>query len=259
MAHKGKIVVIDDSPIVLEWVRRCLSAAGYEVLTQDQPLGSGALILREQPDLVLLDLSMPALSGEDLLHTIRRRESLRKTPVLLFSSRDDEELRRIQNQTGADGFIRKMADARAFVAEVDAWMDLGVRARGLMRTRKGEVPEPLFVDDDERILNAYRRSFVHKLGGEYVSDPDAARDRILSAKPPKVVVADVHLGGPSGLDLYDEAMRCDPSWRHRFLFITGRPFVEPEASRLRGVEAPVLNKPVDQDLLTSLVLSLAGR
>jgi len=61
--RQPKILVIDDGPTVLFWVRKVLGGAGYEVVTQDRPIGGGAAVVRDQPDLVLVDLEMPGLQA----------------------------------------------------------------------------------------------------------------------------------------------------------------------------------------------------
>src|SRR5262245_33082419 len=80
-----RIMVVDDSHTVLEWVRVVLSRMGWEVIGVATTLGVGALILRERPDLVLIDLEMPTLSGQELVGLTRRNVALRDTHLLLHS------------------------------------------------------------------------------------------------------------------------------------------------------------------------------
>ncbi len=113
-----KVVVIDDSDIALEFTAAALTAAGIEVVTLTSPLGSAAAIIGQQPELVLLDIDMPALSGEKVAGILKRQRSLAGTRVVLYSDRDESELLLAQQRCGADGFIRKTRDAERLVSEV---------------------------------------------------------------------------------------------------------------------------------------------
>lgn len=122
MSAKRKILVIDDSELALDVARSALEAAGFEVVTRDTPFGSGAMILRERPDLVLLDVTMPALSGEDVVRHVRETVTMQDTCLVLFSDRPEKELRAIAQRSGADGWISKSADQEALVARVNAFL-----------------------------------------------------------------------------------------------------------------------------------------
>ena len=69
---------------------------------------------------MLLDVNMPALSGEALLQVIRGREQTRRTPVILHSSNDEEALRLAARRLGADGYACKgdLAGLRRILARV---------------------------------------------------------------------------------------------------------------------------------------------
>ena len=116
-----KILVVDDSEIALESARRVLAAAGHEVVLRNLAHGTTAAILRLRPDLVLLDVSMPGLSGDSIVQVVRRRAGIQDTKVLLFSSRPQGELQRLTKACGADGFIRKTPDLKNLVSRIGEW------------------------------------------------------------------------------------------------------------------------------------------
>ena len=72
MANPLKVLIVDDDRTCREMIDAVLSELGHTVLTRDNPLGTSAEILRERPDVVLLDINMPTLSGDELLRTIRQ-------------------------------------------------------------------------------------------------------------------------------------------------------------------------------------------
>jgi two-component system, OmpR family, response regulator len=108
--RKLRVLVVDDDVQHLELVRRSLRAFGIDVETSDSSLGVSAIIRRTEPDLVLLDVNIPALPGDALLG-LARRHAPPKTKFILFSSDDEASLRKTAATCGADGYITKSADA----------------------------------------------------------------------------------------------------------------------------------------------------
>jgi DNA-binding response OmpR family regulator len=76
-------------------------------------------VLREQPDYVLLDVKMPALSGGELAQLLHRKQTLASTAVVLHSSMDAEELKVLARNAGALGSIKKSPNAMLFLAEFE--------------------------------------------------------------------------------------------------------------------------------------------
>lgn len=120
--RKPKIVVIDDSEIVLEVTKNALEGAGYDVVTHDRPAGCVALILHEKPDLVLMDVNMPGLGGDTIVSVLGKAAPTSDTVVLLHSSLSAEVLRGKATTAGAHGFIQKSGDLFGLVREVGRWL-----------------------------------------------------------------------------------------------------------------------------------------
>jgi CheY-like chemotaxis protein len=120
--RKPKIVVIDDSEIVLEVTKGALEGAGYDVVTHDRPAGCVALILHEKPELVLMDVNMPGLGGDTIVSVLAKAQPTGDTVVLLHSSLSAEVLRTKSAAAGAHGFIQKSGDLFGLVREVNRWL-----------------------------------------------------------------------------------------------------------------------------------------
>jgi len=114
----SKILVIDDSELALEWVRSGLQPMGIEVLTSNTPFGTHKAVLRNQPDLVLLDVGMPGLSGDNLCKILKNNPNTKDIVVILYSSLPEGELAgeraRFQRRTGI-GIFRAANDGEVFV------------------------------------------------------------------------------------------------------------------------------------------------
>lgn len=119
---RGKVLVVDDSEIVLNATRLVLEYSGFEVLTSPTPFGTQSTIARELPDLVLLDVTMPALRGDALVEMIRASKSSRKTRIVLHSDRPAKELNELVQRCGADGYICKTSDHDELVRQVRIWV-----------------------------------------------------------------------------------------------------------------------------------------
>lgn len=119
--NKRTILVVDDSEIARETVRFFLQSRGYEVFVLDSPFGFGAALNEARPDLVLVDANMPALSGEKVV-TVAVQNKLCSCPVVFYSDKSSEELRRLVLSSGATGFIRKTGDSEAFLAAVEDFL-----------------------------------------------------------------------------------------------------------------------------------------
>jgi DNA-binding response OmpR family regulator len=84
-ASRRWILVADDDPAVRELWVESLTRAGYRVLSADNGLDALGLMQAIVPDLMILDLRMPGLSGEDILRELRGSATLRRIPVLIIS------------------------------------------------------------------------------------------------------------------------------------------------------------------------------
>lgn len=115
--RKRKVLILDDSSLVRELVDITLSEHGYDVIGLSSPFEFTAALRREHPDLVLMDVTMPALAGDKVVE-FTRMHSLERCPIVLFSDRSEEELASLAARCGADGFIRKTLGPEALPALV---------------------------------------------------------------------------------------------------------------------------------------------
>ena len=119
---RQKVMIVDDSDLVLEIYKNALESAGFEVITRNTPFGTASLISSEKPNLVLLDIFMPALSGDKLVELVRKDKNIKNTKLLLFSDRPVDELKSVSATCGADGFIQKTRDHMDVVRKVQSWI-----------------------------------------------------------------------------------------------------------------------------------------
>jgi len=105
---KEKILIIDDSELVLVMAKDALEQAGYRVLTATNGIEANRFIFsREKPDLIIMDIMMPMLDGNKKAKLLKENEVSRDIPILLLSSKSEQEMRQLMAEAGADGFILK--------------------------------------------------------------------------------------------------------------------------------------------------------
>jgi DNA-binding NtrC family response regulator len=120
MKKRAKILVLDDSELIRELVRDVLERNGYEVVTSDSPFGFTNTLKSERPDLALVDVMMPGLSGDKLAEIAIRRGAA--CPIVLFSDRPPDLLASLATAIGAAGFIAKTADMDALALAVSRFL-----------------------------------------------------------------------------------------------------------------------------------------
>jgi two-component system chemotaxis sensor kinase CheA len=116
----SRILVVDDARIVREVERSILEQAGYDVVTASDGMEALAELSERGCDLVVSDVEMPRMDGLELTSRIRAMPRLAQLPVILLTSRPDEETRRRGLEAGADGYVVKSAfDRLALIGMVE--------------------------------------------------------------------------------------------------------------------------------------------
>jgi DNA-binding response OmpR family regulator len=114
----SKILVIDDDPAMLHLVRLIADENGYEVATADSGAAGIRLALDGSPDLIILDLVLPDMSGIEVCRRLRTA-GVRATVMMVSCLHDSEDVV-IGLEVGADDYLRKPFEVRELVARINA-------------------------------------------------------------------------------------------------------------------------------------------
>jgi DNA-binding NtrC family response regulator len=125
---KGKVLLFDNDTGVLEGMRALLEHTGLEVYTTSSLLDFHALVARHEPDLVLVDINIATLKGDEIVAAARHR--LNASTVVLFSGISRLRLAELTHASGADGFLSKMDDSDEILKQVVSWVEQRQRLRG---------------------------------------------------------------------------------------------------------------------------------
>src|SRR5579884_1755756 len=115
MTRGARILVVDDEPQILRSLRTSLTAGGYEVQTAASGEESLRLLEARLPDLVLLDLMLPGISGLDVCRAIRARSSV---PIIVLSARGEERDKVAALDLGADDYLTKPFGIEELLARI---------------------------------------------------------------------------------------------------------------------------------------------
>ena len=120
---RGKILVIDDSELVLDITRDALEEEGYQVLTNSSWVEVNATIREHRPDMILLDLMMPSIKGESLCEILKKSSFGRDIPIIIFSTKEESEIKRLAEGAGAEGYIVKRMNKKDIVESVNYFFE----------------------------------------------------------------------------------------------------------------------------------------
>ncbi|MBM2577066.1 diguanylate cyclase [Jannaschia sp. Os4] len=239
----GRILVVDDVATNRAILKVKLTAARYDVLMAASGAEALEVAAAEQPDIVILDMVMPGLSGADTCRALRADPALASIPVIIVTASPEADARIDGLSAGADDYLCKPVEEVALLARVRSLL----RARGEEREYESrgalfgwdavEAPRPMGfgergqaafaspapAEPEGRIAliapptaaaEGLRRALGQRFrGGVAALDPDAALDLAPETMPDVVVIDDDAAQPGTGLRLMSE-MRARPASRH---------------------------------------------
>lgn len=130
MPEQPLILIVDDEPDFLEIFGTKLSSAGFRVETAENAMEGLKKIEDLKPDLVLMDIKMPKMSGADALLKLRENPATKNTKVVFLTCIADQQKEmeafneRISAEFGAHGFIKKTDNLEALVEKVRTYLGM---------------------------------------------------------------------------------------------------------------------------------------
>jgi CheY-like chemotaxis protein len=120
------VVCADDDPDILGLVTLAVQRAGLQLVAAATDGAAALAAIREHaPDLAILDISMPALTGLEVCSAVRADPALSEVRIVMLSASVDDAARRVATDAGADHFLAKPFSPR----ELTAWLAIGKEPR----------------------------------------------------------------------------------------------------------------------------------
>lgn len=144
----GRVLVIDDDPLILKAIVDLLERAGFRVVAQASALGAAQVIIKERIDAAVIDWNLPLLRGDEVIRLLRGWDEVKDLPVLLISGAPDETLARIREELPGIFVLGKDRLRDELVRALGSVLSSGQTIRGLKpieSTEHGEfgaAPQP---------------------------------------------------------------------------------------------------------------------
>lgn len=192
----ARILLVEDNEMSRDMLSRRLERRGFEVVLAVD--GEEALdrARTAEPDLVLMDLSLPKLNGWDAIRRLKSDPATRVTPIVALTAHAMPEDRLRAEDAGCDAFDTKPVKFKTLLAKIDA----------LLATAKGPQRRArvLVVDDNEQNREMLARRLLRKGYDAVALDGGAAALHALATGGADVVLLDLHMPGMDGI----EVLRC---------------------------------------------------
>ena len=102
-----RVLLIDDDPVVIKLASSILTTEGYDILTSTDAAAGLEMAMKEDVDLIVLDVMIPVINGFNICRLIKSQESRKKIPIILLTSRDEDTDRQIGQEAGANAHIAR--------------------------------------------------------------------------------------------------------------------------------------------------------
>jgi CheY-like chemotaxis protein len=120
-----RVMIVDDDVVHLELMKRKLERSGFDVEIASSPIGVTHRIRTMRPDVVLLDVDIPAIRGDRLLELVRKKADV-TTRFFYHSSMPEDELRRLAERDGMHGWFSKSEPLSRIVRRLLHESDVGI-------------------------------------------------------------------------------------------------------------------------------------
>src|SRR5690554_4795939 len=121
----AKVLVVDDEPNIVLSLEFLMQQAGFEVETAEDGVTALAKVEAAPPDLILLDISLPGISGFDVLEQLRQEPLYARLPIIMLTAHGREVEKEKGLALGADDYVTKPFSTQALVEKVQALLAEG--------------------------------------------------------------------------------------------------------------------------------------
>jgi DNA-binding response OmpR family regulator len=191
------VLAIEDDPAILRGLADNLCFESYEVITAADGESGYALAREKRPDLIILDLMLPKLSGYEICRKLRAEGV--STPILMLTARGEEADRVLGLDLGADDYVSKPFSIRELLA----------RVRAILRRAQPSASPPDELRFDDVVVNFVSYETVKAGRPLEMTRKEYNILRFLSARPGEVVTRDELLNGVWGYESYPTTRTVD--------------------------------------------------
>jgi DNA-binding response OmpR family regulator len=261
-----KIFIIEDDEIVADIYKDKLEAEGYSVEVGHDGASGYSRLSSFEPDLLLLDMMVPGLSGVDILRRLRGKDALRYFPVIAFSGSDEmlDDAKRLgatrvlsKGEFVPSQIVARITEVVATMRKVGESESLFIQALNEWVPPSGRI---LIVEDDPIIMQLVKDVVVEE-GYSAVSAQDGGQAYRILAKDNDFVagIFDVKMPAIQGTDLLRHMQTEKRLSKIPVLIMTGEQSVNVQAESFSAGAAIFLPKPFTRTALQGMIRALVSR
>lgn len=259
-----RLLLVDDDPSSIQVMGRMLSQYPDQRFAMS---GADALRLAREaiPDLIVLDIDMPGMSGFDVCEALKADPALAGVPVIFATSHDPASMQVAAFKNGAADFVAKPLVAAQLTARVRAQLRSKVLIEGLQRDSAAagaapipagtQAPRMLIVDDDIASIHILRHTLA-AMGDFHFAKTGEEALELARRLSPDLIMLDAHMPGLDGFDVC-KSLKAEPMFRHvPIVFVTR--FSDPH-NEMRALDlgaADFIAKPYSPAVLQARVRNL---
>jgi len=117
-----KILIIQDSPSVNAMLKFRLESGGFSVEAVETGEEGIEKTKASQYQLILLDYNLPGMNGSQICRILKEEDKTRNTPIVFMSAKDEDKLRQITTEAGADGYIGLPFEGKKFIEKIRGFL-----------------------------------------------------------------------------------------------------------------------------------------
>jgi PAS domain S-box-containing protein len=263
-SREVRLLLVDDDPSAIQVMSRMLAQYPAQRFATS---GEVALRLAREapPDLIVLDLDMPGMSGFDVCKALKSDPVLAQVPVIFATSHTTTALEIAALQTGAADFLTKPLVAAQVTARVRAQLRAKLRVENLTRERldvgaaplsqNARTPRLLIVDDDVAAIRILQ-STLADIGDIHFAKSGEEALRLARSLRPQLILLDAHMPDLDGFEVFS-SLKADPIFEHTPIVFVTR-FADPR-NEMRALDlgaADFIAKPYTPAVLVARVRNL---
>jgi two-component system alkaline phosphatase synthesis response regulator PhoP len=182
MSVREKILLVDDEPDILEFLKYSLEKANYNVFTASNGEEGVQMARSIQPDLILLDVMMPKMDGMEVCSIIREEKNIEQPIIAFLTSRAEDYSQIAGFEVGADDYITKPIRPRVLISRIEALL------------RRKSKPRVQKISDSSLFLDRERFLLIKEDTEVQLPKKEFELLELLISKPGKVFTRDEILG-----------------------------------------------------------------
>jgi two-component system alkaline phosphatase synthesis response regulator PhoP len=117
-----RILIIQDSPSVNAMLKFRLESGGFSVETVETGEEGVEKAKASQYQLILLDYNLPGMNGSQVCQVLRKQDNTKNTPIVFMSAKDEDKLRQITKEAGANGYVGLPFEGKKFIEKITGFL-----------------------------------------------------------------------------------------------------------------------------------------